>query len=296
MSKGKGKEIATKPDWKEQLAMLDHKLGWDEEAGSDWADSCETKNQEVFTPNRQLQSGYENKNSANILQFTEHNHEAYSHSKQDSNHAHYQASDSIQDDEVMSADMQKTLWEAAVEEARSVACVDTSTDTLYDDVVDETYSTPKQQQEEEDSYEEQEEQEEERIQPKSKLEAYIYHRFGSDIIYENRCSCHEHLYDPREEQNKSTREYFVQAGGSNLIKDPYLLLPYPQDDIPATEHVNKPLLMVTTPEGDTLYPHDMEEYPEPPPASWHGPRIGWGGASPQGGHVVPYEDEDSADI
>ncbi|KAK7704135.1 hypothetical protein SLS64_008693 [Diaporthe eres] len=295
MSKGKGKEVATKPDWKDQLAMLDQELGWDEEAGSDWADSCEAENQEVFTLNRPLQSEHDNKNNANILQFTEHNHGAYSHAKKDSIHTHYEPFDSIEDDEVMSADMQKILWDAAVEEARSAACVDTSTDALYDDDHEEIYTTPKQQQQE-GSYEEQEEQEEECIQPMSKLEAYIYHRFGPNVIYENRCSCHEHLCDAREEQNKSTREYFAQAGGSNLIKDPCILLPYPQDDIFGTEHAEKPVLMVTTPEGDTLYPHDMEEYPEPPPASWHGPKIGWGGAFPQGQHVVPYEDEDGADI
>lgn len=293
MSTGKGKEIATKPDWKEQLAILDQKLGWDVAAGSEWADSCETENHEVFTPDQPLQNEHENENNANILQFTEHSHGDYSHANQDSNHTRCQALDSIEDDEVVSADMQKILWEAAVEEARSVACVDPRIDTGDDN--DEIYTKPNQHQQEEDSYEE-EEQEEELIQPESKLEAYIYHRFGLDIIYENRYSFHEHLYDPREEQNKRTREYFTQAGGSNLIKDPCMLLPYPQDDISGTEHVNKPLLMVTTPKGETLYPHDMEEYPEPPPASWHGPKIGWGGASPQGGHVVPYEDEDSADI
>ncbi|KAI7785654.1 hypothetical protein LA080_006674 [Diaporthe eres] len=298
MSKGKGKEVASKPDWKDQLDMLDQELGWDEEAGWDWADSFEADSQEVFAPNRPLQSEHDNKNIANILQFTEHNHGAYSPAKQDINHAHYGPFNSIEDDEVMSADMQKSLWEAAVEEARSAACVDASTDALYnDDDDEETYTTPKQQ---EDLYEGQEEQEEESIQPMSKLEAYIYHRFGPDVIFENRCSCHERLCDAREEQNKSTREYFAQAGGSDLIKDPCVLLPYPQDDVPGTEYVDKPVLMVTTPESETLYPHDMEEYPEPPPASWHGPRIGWGGASPQGGHVVPYvvpyEDEDGADI
>lgn len=184
--------------------------------------------------------------------------------------------------------MQKILWDAAVEEARSAAYVDTSTDALYDDDDDdEEFHTTREQQEE---------QEEECIQPMSKLEAYIYHRFGPDVIYGNRCSCHERLYDAKEEKNKSMREYFAQAGGSSLIKDPCVLLQYPQDDIPGTEHVDKPVLMVTTPEGETLYPHDMEEYPEPHPASWHGPRIGWGGAFPQGQHVVPYEDEDGADI
>ncbi|KAG6362685.1 hypothetical protein INS49_007778 [Diaporthe citri] len=322
MSKGKGKEIATKPDWKEQLAMLDQELGWDEQEGSDWADSCEPEEQEVFNPNRPLRSENDKKNIAKTLQSTEKNHGAYSQAKQEvssgavttdcdytpchdsqqqfgngRNHAHYEPSDSIEDDEVMSADMQKTLWEAAVEETRSAVCVDTSTDALYDYEQEEDVDTAsKQREEEEDLSEQQEEQDEEHFQPKSRLEAYIYHRFGPDINYENRCSCHERLYDFSEEQNKRTREYFAQAGGSNLIKDPCVLLPYPQDDLPGTENVDKPVLMVTTPEGETLYPHDMEEYPEPPAASWHGPRIGWGGAPTQGGHVVPYEDEDGADI
>lgn len=53
MSKGKGKQVATKPDWKEQLATLDKAMGWDEEDGmdwADWADSGEAENQEVYTP------------------------------------------------------------------------------------------------------------------------------------------------------------------------------------------------------------------------------------------------------
>lgn len=304
MSKGKGKEVATKPDWKEQLAMLDQDLGWDEQAGSDWADSCEAEEQEVLTPNLSLQIEHNHRIKANISQSTEKNHGAYSQAEQDvspgnamtnwdytcsydtqqqfgngNNYAPYELSDFIADEEIMSADMQKTLWEAAVDQARSAACVDTSTDALYDDdeEEEEIHTAPNQSQEEECFYEDQEEEEEEHFQPKSKFGTY--------------------LCNPTEEKNKSKREYFAQAGGSCLIKDPCILLPYPQADMPGTENVDKPVLTVTTPEGETLYPHDMEEYPEPLPASWHGPVIGWGGGPYQGEeHVVPYEDEDGADI
>lgn len=302
--------------------MLDQELGWDEQEGSDWADSCEPEEHEVFAPDRPLRREYDKKNNANVSQSAENNHRAYSQAKQDvssgaaltdsdyntchdanqhfgndRNDAHYELSDSSEDDEVMSADMQKTLWEAAVGQARSAACVDTSTDALYDDDDEEDPYTASDQQEEEDWYQEKEEQEEEEyFQPKSRLEAYIYHRFGPDINYENRCECHERLYDAREEKNKRTREYFAQAGGSNLSKDTCVLLPYPQDHMPGTEKVDKPVLMVTTPEGETLYPHDMEEYPGPPPAWWHGHRIGWEGSPYQGEHVAPYEYEDGGDI
>lgn len=330
MSKGKGKEVATQPDWKEKLAMLDEELGWDEEAGSDWADSVEAETQEVFTPNRPAPSKQDDKSHANISQSTQQDHGAYSQATQDvtsgaimtesddatyydaqeyfdngSNHANYEPSDCIGDDELMSAQMQKTIWDAAIEEARAAAEPWEGTDHLYiNDDQNEICNAPEQQQEVEGPYEDQEEdwedeedEEEEPIQPKSKLAAYLYHRFGPEIRYEDRCSCHEHLSDYAEERKKWKRDYFAQAGASGLIKDTNVLLPYPQEDLPGTENVDKPVLMVTTPEGETLFPHDMEEYPEPPAASWHGPRIGWGGAAPQGEeHLVPYEDEDGADI
>lgn len=246
MSKGKGKEVAIKPDWKDQLAMLDQEVGWDEQAGSDWADSCEAESQEVFTPNRPTPCKHGNKNNANSVQLSEQDQ------KND------EPFDSIQDDEIMSADMQRTIWEAAVRENGAVACAEHNTDALYDDNDQEG----------------------------------IY----SYIRYEPRYPCHELLCDLAEEGKKRKREYFAQAGETGLIKDPCILLPYQQGDIPGTEDVDKPVLTVTTPEGETLYPHDMEEYPEPPAASWHGPKIGWGRAPHEGGCVVAYEDEDTPDF
>lgn len=275
MSKGKGKEVATKLDWKDQLAVLDQEVGWDEQAGSDWADSCEVESQEVFTPNRPTPRKHGNKNNANNVQS----------SKQ--NHKHDEPSELIQDDELMSADMQRTIWEAAVREHGAVACTEHNTGALYDDKDQkDIYATPEKQQQEE----------EEHVQAKSMLTGDSHHPPGSDIRYENRYACHELLCDLAEEGKKRKREYFAQVGETGLIKDPCILLPYPQDDIPGTEDVDKPVLMVTTPEGENLYPHDMEEYPEPPAASWHGPKIGWGRAPHQGEDVVPYENEDTPDF
>lgn len=314
MSKGKGKEVATKPDWKDQLAMIDQEVGWDEQAGSDWADSCEAASQEVFYP-KPITPKHDSKSHTNKVKLTEQNPGVCSRTKQDvesddiinncagwdyascqetqgnfsngSNHAHYKPSDSIQEGEIMSADMQRTIWEAAVQEHESVARTEHNTDALYnDDDQEDSYTIPKQQQGEE----------EEHIQAKNTQTGGLYHRSGSEIRYENRYACHEYLFDRAEEGKKRKREYFAQAGETGLIKDPCILLPYPQDDIPGTEDVDKPVLMVTTPEGETLYPHDMEEYPEPPAASWHGPKIGWGRAPQQGEYVVPYEDEDGPDI
>lgn len=323
MSKGKGKEAATEPDWKEKLAMLDEELGWDEEAGLDWADSIEAEKQEVFTPNQPPPSKQAKKSHANISQDIEQYDAANSQVKQDvtsgaimtecdyanyydtqkylgngKTYAHYEPSKCIGDDELMSAEMQKTIWEAAVEEARAAAEPWDGTDYLYEDHdQNDIYNAPNHQEQTVGPYEEDEEEEDqEAFQPKSKLEAYLYHRFGPDLRYENRCSCHNHLHDAVEEEKQWKRDYFAQAGQTPLIKDPCVLLPYPQEDLPGTENVDKPVLMVTTPEGETLFPHDMEEYPEPPTASWHGPKIGWGGAVPQGENVVPYEDEDGADI
>lgn len=274
MSKGKGKEVATKPDWKDQLAMLDQEVGWDEQAGSDWADSCEAESQEVFTPNRPTPCKHGNKNNAHNVQSSE------------QDHTHYEPSDTIQDDEIMSAEMQRTIWEAAVQENGSVACTEQNTDALYGyDDQEDIYTTPKQKQEDE-----------EHVQAESTLTGDPDHCSGSDVRYENRYACHELLCDLAEEGKKRKREYFAQVGETGLIKDPCILLPYPQDDIPGTEDVDKPVLMVTTPEGETLYPHDMEEYPEPPAASWHGPKIGWGRAPHEGEDMVPYEDEDTPDF
>lgn len=306
--------MATKPDWKDQLAMLDQKVGWDERAGSDWADTYEAENQEVFYPEPTI-SKHDSKSHTNNMKLTEQDHGVCFWEKQDvksddimnncadrdfaacqetqgnfgngSNHASCEPFESIQADEIMSADMQRTIWDAAVQEHASVACTEHDTDALYNDEDQEDiYTTPEQQQGEEGEH----------IKAKSTQTGDLHHRSGSEIRHETRYACPEYLCDRAEEGKKRKREYFAQAGETGLIKDPCILLPYPQDDIPGMEDVDKPVLMVTTPEGETLYPHDLEEYPEPPAASWHGPKIGWGGAPRQGEYVVPYEDEDGPDI
>ncbi|POS72827.1 hypothetical protein DHEL01_v208785 [Diaporthe helianthi] len=71
------------------------------------------------------------------------------------------------------------------------------------------------------------------------------------------------LYDWDEEERKRDRAYFAEHEESCLDKDTCVLLPYRQADLPGTENVFKPVLMVTTPDGEELYPHDLEEYPEP---------------------------------
>lgn len=335
MSKGKGKEIATKLDWKEQLAKLDQEFGWDEQAGTDWADDCEPEKQEVHTPTRPPPSQHNNKNVANPLQSTKQDcvddsmaepefdprmamtddeyaacYNAQVQFDNNSNGAHHGPSDHFEEDDITSAEMQRRIWDAAVQESlrsgqNNVPYEGPSTyATEYNDYQEQAYSAHQQQEdydEENDNYYgngAEEGHQEERIQPKSRLTAYLYHRFGPDIRYENRCPCHEHLCDAEEERKKYEREYYAHQGRTTLMRDRCILLPHPQAALPGNEHVDKPVLTITTAEGEMLYPHDMEEYPEMVAAAeWHGPGVGWGGAAPpEEGDVVPYEDEDGADI
>lgn len=322
MSKGKGKETATEPDWKDKLAKLDQQFGWDEQAGSDWADDCDAEKQEVCYLNFLAQCEHDNKNFTNASQstnkhevlsatakmdissgsITDHelaaSSQAETHNDHGSNNPFHNASDTFEDDEIMSPEIHRRIWDAAVEESRSSGH-DHATPARYDD--QEQFDAVQQEQMDHDEYRETEEEEwEEEIQPKSALAAYIYHRFGTGPIrYENRCSCCEYLRDEREERRKRDRAYFVQRGETCLIKDPCVLLPYRQEDLPGTEHVDKPVLMVTTPEGETLYPHDLEVYPEPLANSRNGARIE--GRTPlavlnEGDYCVRYEEEDTADI
>ncbi|KAG8157177.1 hypothetical protein KVR01_012885 [Diaporthe batatas] len=157
-------------------------------------------------------------------------------------------------------------------------------DVFYDD--DEDWETESEEDHDDES-------DEDDNQPKSSLLTYLYHRFGPSLRWENRCTCCEFLVDRREARRKVEREYFAQAGGSCLIKDPCVLLPYRMADLPGTENVDKPVLTVTTPEGEELYPHDLEEYPEPPEDS----RAGGPLASPNSRrYAVPYEEEDGPDL
>lgn len=261
MSKGKGKEVATKPDWKDELATLDQEMGWDDQESSDWADNSEAADDApgaTMTHCDQISP-----------------YDAQKYLRNGGNKSYNNPPDSHEDEEVTSEEMQRTIWDAAVEESRSAPLVGPSTESLHHDDDDLTQNP---------------------AVPKSKLEEYLYHRFGPDLKYENRCWCHETLHDGAEEGKQYKREYFARAG-TVLIKDPCVLLSHSQEDMPGTEGVDKPVLMVTTPEGESLYPHDMEDYPEPAAATWHGPRLGWGGRTPpQEEYVVPYEDEDGADI
>lgn len=320
MSKGKGKEKATEPDWKEKIAMLDQQFGWDDETGSDCADSCDAAKQEVCTPNRPPQSEHDNKDYTEASQSTDNGRE----------NAFQIPSDTLEDGEIMSPEMQQRIWDAAVEESRSSSrehgnrpCEDPSSHAIFDDDKKQVDVAQQQQMEDGEGFETTQEEndksdgrsndegwetaqeehdevdDEQEIQPKSALAAYIYHRFGkAEIRYENRCLCHEYLRNHEEEQRKRHREYFAQGGETCLIKDPCVLLPYKQIDLPGTENVDKPVLMVTTPEGETLYPHDLAKYPEPPAAS----RDDTGNEivrplaiRRQSEYLVSYEEEDTPD-
>lgn len=317
MSKGKGKGVATEPDWKEKLAKLDQQFGWDEQASSDWAEDCDAEKQEVCPPNCPPRGEHDNKNYTNASQSTKKakmnitsssitNHETVAsseariHNDNGSNSPFHHAPDTFEDDEIMSPEIQRRIWNAAVEESGSSGH-DHAAPARHDNQ-DQIDAAQQQRMDHNENWEtEEEELEEEEIRPKSELAAYIYHRFGTGpkIRYENRCSCCEYLVDAREERRKRDREYFVRTGETCLIKDPCVLLPYKQEDMPGTESVDKPVLMVTTPEGETLYPHDLEEYSEPPANSRNGTRIERGrplAIPSESEYLMRYEEEDSADI
>lgn len=98
------------------------------------------------------------------------------------------------------------------------------------------------------------------------LVTYVEHRFGPNIQYEDRCLCHEWLVDLREQRNRSERMYFAQYG-TCLPQDACVLREYPQADMPGTEDVDKPMLTITTPDGETLHPHDERVWPQSSPSS-----------------------------
>ena len=87
--------------------------------------------------------------------------------------------------------------------------------------------------------------------------AYIEHRFGPRLDYEQRCFCHDWLVDAREQRNNTLRMYYAQSG-TVLPIDGCTLREYPQDDMPGTEGMEKPLVTVTTPDGKVLWPHDEQ--------------------------------------
>lgn len=344
MSKGKGKQVATKPDWKEQLAMLDKAMGWDEEDGTDWADradSSEAENQQVYTPTRPHQSKSTNKNLAKKLQSNGLNHSADTPTEEDiasgamdtdydyaaccraqkyfdkdRNGTCHEPSGDLEDGIVLSEAVQKILLDEAKRSRLSDQALGNgtregpSTNALYDDSDDDQiqdHVTRKQQnhhQEEKDGEKEtdhEEQDQEEHVQPKkNELKDSPEHHSGSDTCSEDALLLNQYLCDSSEEGKKKTREFFAQVGCSCLIKDPCVLLPHPQDALPGTEDVDKPVLTVTTPEGETLYPHDLEEYlepPPPPPQATHPEQgISRGGTSPEGDRVVPYEEGDGTDI
>lgn len=240
MSKDKGKEVAAGPSWKDKLAMLDQKYGWDEGDGSDWSDICEEDNQQVLGESRPLHSVYDSQNRPDASQST--------------GNANIEAAQDLPND----FDGSDEDWETENED-------------------------------DEDEYE----SEEQDIQPMHPLAGYLLHRFGPRLRWEDRCECCEFLVDHREERRKRDRAHFAETGETGLGKDRCVLLWFRQADPPGTENVDKPVLMVTTPEGDELYPHDLQEYPDPPADS----RGEWPPVSAnKRQHAVAYEDEDSPDF
>ncbi|KAI3391132.1 hypothetical protein diail_7917 [Diaporthe ilicicola] len=310
MSNGKGKEIATKPDWKQQLAILDQELGWDDDICSDWAESGDLeKHQKNNTP-KPPPSDYNNnglhdqpkapQNDQMVYHNTEHDDAAGAIMKDydyaascdaaqcidsDINGTYRNTSDYLlEEDDITSLEMQKSIWEAAVMEAKgadknqpqhdaSEPCEDTITSGTDDEQGHMEYYP--------------EEHTSQCAETNSQWKIYYSLCHGEDYRYEHNCWCAAWLHDATEERNKYMRAYY-QYRGEGLMKDRCVLLPHPQEELPGTEEVDKPMLMVTTPEGETLWPHDLEEYPEPKASK------GWPAA--KGNYVVPYEDEDGADI
>jgi hypothetical protein len=148
--------------------------------------------------------------------------------------------------------------------------------------------------------------------PATPLEQYVQHRFGTtrwgEIRYENRCSCCELLHDRSGEGNERQRAHIARTGDTPLSQDSCFLCPFGrQRDDEYPQAAGMPVLMVTTPEGETFYPHDMTTYSDPP-----APAAAAVVATPPGssgiGRVlpplrpqaregfVPYEEEDTPDI
>ncbi|KAK7732511.1 hypothetical protein SLS53_008396 [Cytospora paraplurivora] len=107
------------------------------------------------------------------------------------------------------------------------------------------------------------------------LMAYLEHRFGPQFDYEDRCFCHEWLVDQREQRIRTERNYYAHAG-TVLLKEGCVLRAYPEDEVPGTEDVDKPMVTVTTPDGEIFWPHmerdddsthdsTHESPPSPPP-------------------------------
>lgn len=139
---------------------------------------------------------------------------------------------------------------------------------------------------EEDDYDSKEDD----MPPMHPVLQYLYHRFGPRLRWEDRCECCEFLIDPREERRRLDRVYYARKG-TPMAKCPCVLLSHRQADLPGTENVDKPVLMVTTPEGDQVYPHDLKEYPDVPADSRGGrPLVS------QREYAVPYEEEDTPDF
>lgn len=86
------------------------------------------------------------------------------------------------------------------------------------------------------------------------LMVYLEHRFGPHFDYEDRCFCHEWLVDQREQRIRTERMYYAHAG-TVLLKEGCVLRPFPEDDLPGTEEVDKPMVTVTTPDGEIFWPH-----------------------------------------
>lgn len=307
MSTGKGKQVANKPDWKQQLAMLDQEMGWDDDSGSEWAESGPSDKQQVNnTPNPPL-SDHDNNGLANLPQSTQ-NDETFHHETEnnfdyaanynaaqllDSKDTCYDASEYLLDDDpTLSPEMQQSIWEAAVMESNRPVenhhqlehnarepCEATSSGATHDEEGHTHYYYPEQHTSQ-------------CVELNNETSAYFYYHYGHDTGYESRCWCHVWLYNATEERNKATRAFY-SSNGTVLQQENCVLLPYPQEALPGTEKVDKPMLVVTTPEGETLFPHDLQEYPEPAAAK---DRPVTGGLAARGGYVVPYEEEDSPDF
>ncbi|KAL1850650.1 hypothetical protein Daus18300_012861 [Diaporthe australafricana] len=284
MSPGKGKAVATTPDWKDKLAMLDQEMGWDDESGSDWAESG---------PSKTHQSTQNEDPSGNTINDFDYAADYNAAESLDGNDTHYDVPAYLLDDDpTTTLEMQQSLWDTAVMGANKSGENDNQPEHDAGGPSEDTSSDGSAYEEDDHVPFYAEQHTNQCVELNCQEASYCYYHYGEEYHYQARCWCHAYLADPTAERNKQQRAYY-ETNGTVLLQDPCALLPYPQEPLPGTENVVKPIILVTTPEGENLFPHDLQEYPDPAVVR---ERPVSGGLPAQGGYLVPYEDEDSPDF
>ncbi|ROV96538.1 hypothetical protein VMCG_07787 [Cytospora schulzeri] len=236
MDNGKGDRF-TKKDWKDQLADLDKQYGWDT-ASIKWDDDAD-----IYEDQGYRQASSENTHLDHRLRtplegvvYLDHNSEKES-AVVDEDDEEYYSTVEYQDEPTTPTSSNEYRYHNSFD---SVSCVDST--RVHEEITNQRSGGLD-------------------FELRPGLMDYLEHRFGPDFQYQDRCFCHEWLADYREQSNKAERMYYTQYG-TCLQQDACVLREYPQADMSGTEKVDKPKLTVTTPEGETLYPHDEREWPQ----------------------------------